>query len=81
MKILGYVLKGISLYFILVIILFSFNLLFEDLPSDVVETNERIGYRLGQVIVILLASFLTYLLFKYSNKLIRKKSNQVEVKQ
>ena len=81
MKILGYVLKGISLYFILVIILFSFNLLIEELPNDIIEANERIGYRLGQVIVILLASFLTYLLFKYSNKLIRKKPNQVEVKQ
>jgi hypothetical protein len=77
MKILGYVLKTVSFYFVLVIILFGYNLFFEELPSDIIDTYEKIGYRFGQVIVIVLAAFLTYKLFHYGKKLILKSKNKI----
>lgn len=72
MKILGYILKVLSFYFMLVIILFIYNLFLEELPNDVIDSDEKLGYRIGQIVVVVLAIFLIYKLFKFSNKLISK---------
>jgi len=72
MKILGYVLKVVSFYLVLVIILFIYNLFLEELPSDIVDSEEKLGYRIGQIVIVVLAIFLIYKLFKFSNKLIAK---------
>jgi len=81
MKILGYILKGMSLYIFVAITRTIYSMISGNIPADVVSRSEETGYVLGQVVIIVIASFLAYLLFKYSNKLIRKKPNQVEVKQ
>jgi hypothetical protein len=81
MKILGYILKGMSLYIFVTIARTIYSMISGEIPKDVVSRSEETGYVLGQVVIIVIASFLAYLLFKYSNKLIRKKPNQVDVKQ
>lgn len=81
MKILGYILKGMSLYIFVAIARTIYSMISGKIPVDVVSRSEETGYVLGQVVIIVIASFLAFLLFKYSNKLIRKKTNQVEVKQ
>ena len=69
-----------SFYFMLVIILFVYNLFLEELPNDVISSEEKTGYKIGQVVVVVLAVFLTFKLFKFSNKLILKSNSKNEVK-
>lgn len=79
MKILGYISKVLSFYFMLIIILFIYNLFLEELPNDVIDSDEKLGYRIGQIVVVVLVIFLIYKLFKFSNKLISKSKRKNKI--
>ena len=76
MKILGYVLKGMSLYIFVAIVRFIYNMITNSVPIEIKNNGKATQYFLGQALVILLAGFLSYKLFLFSDKMIKKASKK-----
>lgn len=76
MKILGYVLKGMSLYIFVAIVRFIYNMITNSVPIEIKNNGKATQYFLGQALVILLAAFLSYKLFLFSDKMIKKASKK-----
>ena len=74
MKILGYILKGMSLYIFVTIARTIYSMITGSVPVEIKNKGEETQYILGQVFIILLAGFLAYKLYQYSEKMIRKSS-------
>jgi hypothetical protein len=80
MKILGYILKGMSLYIFVAIARTIYSMITGKVPIEIKTKGEETGYILGQVVIIVVVGFLAFLLYRYSNRLIKKNQKQVEEK-
>lgn len=76
MKILGYILKGMSLYIFVAIARIIYNMITGSVPIEIKNKGEETQYILGQVFIILLAGFLAYKLYQFSDKMIQKGSKK-----
>ncbi len=76
MKILGYVLKGMSLYIFVTIVRTIYTIFTGNVPVEIKNKGEETQYILGQVFIILLAGFLAYKLYQFSEKMIQKASKK-----
>jgi putative effector of murein hydrolase LrgA (UPF0299 family) len=74
MKILGYVLKGMSLYIFVAVARAIYSVISGKVPANIVSRGEEKSYIIGQVVIIVIAGFLAYKLFQFSSKMIQKAS-------
>lgn len=72
MKIVGYFLKGLSLFFFVVVILSVSSTLLQIDEYKKEGTSFIMGYLFGIVFVVAIFGWMTYKLFQYSNRLIRE---------
>lgn len=80
MKIIGYILKGMSLYILVAIIRMIYAMITGNVPAEIKSKGEETGYIIGQVIILVVSGILAYLLYRYSNKLIKNNSPKTEEK-
>lgn len=72
MKIVGYFLKGLSLFFFVVITLSVSSTLLQIGEYKKEGTSFIMGYLFGVVFVVAILGWMTYKLFQYSNRLIKE---------
>jgi hypothetical protein len=72
MKILGYVLKGMSLYIFVSIARVIYSMVTGNVPIEIKNKGEETQYILGQILIVLTAGFIAYKLYQFGEKMIKK---------
>lgn len=65
--------------FLVLSIMIFFTMIFQKIPAHVQEGAEKFGYYLGQSLVLIVISFLSYFLLKKARKLGKKEEEIVSI--
>lgn len=78
MKFLGYIFKGMSLYIFVTIVRMIYGMFTGKVPIEIKTKDGETGYIIGQIVIIVVVGLFAFLLYQYSNKLIKKDQKKIK---